>query len=155
MRITNAVQSLDNSVLETIKRTNLHDLQEYIKSMDTISEPDIILPLPKETLKSFLNGLNELLDTKAPIRFTVHPTLLLSNTDMLREYKSGEHGLVKKYRQNQNLVGYVNGKLICETECNVFSTETMRENDVMLARKYVVMMDALLREEPISEYSII
>ena len=151
LRITNAVQSLDNSVLETIKRTNLHNLQEYIKSMDTISEPDIILPLPKETLKSFLNGLNELLDTKAPIRFTVHPTLLLSNTDMLREYKSGEHGLVKKYRQNQNLVGYVNGKLICETECNVFSTETMRENDVMLARKYVVMMDALLREEPISE----
>lgn len=151
LRITNAVQSLDNSVLETIKRTNLHNLQEYIKSMDTISEPDIILPLPKETLKSFLNGLNELLDTKAPIRFTVHPTLLLSNTDMLKEYKSGEHGLVKKYRQNQNLVGYVNGKLICETECNVFSTETMRENDVMLARKYVVMMDALLREEPISE----
>ena len=27
----------------------------------------------------------------------------------------------------------------------------MKENDVMLARKYVVMMDALLREEPISE----
>ena len=26
---------------------------------------------------------------------------------MLREYKSGEHGLVKKYRQNQNLVGYI------------------------------------------------
>ena len=62
---------------------------------------------------------------------------------MLREYKSGEHGLVKKYRQNQNLVGYVNDKLICETECNVFSTETMQENDVMVARKYVVLMDAV------------
>jgi radical SAM superfamily enzyme YgiQ (UPF0313 family) len=151
LRITNAVQSLNNDVLETIKRTNLHNLQEYIESMETISEPDIILPLPKETLSSFMNGLNTLLDTKAPIRFTVHPTLLLSNTDMLREYKSGKYGIKKRYRQNQNLVGYVDNELICETECNVFSTETMPENDVMVARKYVVMMDALLREEPVSE----
>ncbi|MAZ07763.1 MAG: hypothetical protein CMM99_04820 [Rickettsiales bacterium] len=151
LRITNAVQSLNNDVLDSIKRTNLHNLQEYIKSMDTISEPDIILPLPKETLQSFMSGLNELLDTKAPIRFTVHPTLLLSNTDMLREYKSGKHGLIKKYRQNQNLAGYVDNQLICETECNVFSTEKMKEEEVMTARKYVVMMDALLREEPVSE----
>ena len=151
LRITNAVQSLDNNVLDSIKRTNLHNLQDYIKSMDTISEPDIILPLPKETLKGFKKGLNELLDTKAPIRFTVHPTLLLSNTEMLREFKDGKHELIKKYRQNQNLVGFVNNKLVCETECNIFATETMPEKEVILARKYVVLMDALLREEPMSE----
>tara|TARA_Y100000590_G_scaffold274676_1_gene308359 strand:+ start:1024 stop:3102 length:2079 start_codon:yes stop_codon:yes gene_type:complete len=151
LRITNAVQSLDNDVLKTIKRTNLHNLQDYIKNMETISEPDIILPLPNETLKSFIKGLNELLDTKAPIRFTVHPTLLLSNTDMNKEYASKKFGLIKKYRQNQNLVGYVNGDLVCETECNIYATETMNENDVFLARKYVVILDAMLREEPISE----
>ena len=95
LRITNAVQSLNNDVLETIKRTNLHNLQEYIESMETISEPDIILPLPKETLSSFMNGLNTLLDTKAPIRFTVHPTLLLAILICLENINLANMGLKK------------------------------------------------------------
>jgi len=151
LRITNAVQSLNNDVLDTIKRTNLHNLEDYIKSMDTISEPDIILPLPNETKASFVLGLNKILDTKAPIRFTVHPTLLLNNTEMLKDYKQGKYNLIKKYRQNQNLLGYVDNKLSIETECNIFETETMPKDDVFYCRKYVVLMDALLREEPIYE----
>ena len=62
-----------------------------------------------------------------------------------------EHGLKVKYRQHQNLVSKVGGEWVCETERNIIETSTMSQQDVFEARKYVVMMDAMLREEPFKE----
>tara|TARA_B100000242_G_scaffold195097_1_gene140809 strand:+ start:1669 stop:3765 length:2097 start_codon:yes stop_codon:yes gene_type:complete len=151
LRISNAVQSLNNDVLDAIKRKNAATLEEFLKGLNMVSVPDIILPLPKETKETFIDGLNRLLDTKAPIRFTVFPALLLSDTEMNDNGSIGQHKLKVKFRQHQNLTGNIGGKLIFETERNIVQTSTMSEEDVFKARKYVVIMDALLREEPLKE----
>jgi radical SAM superfamily enzyme YgiQ (UPF0313 family) len=151
LRISNAVQSLNNEVLDAIKRKNAATLEEFLKGLSMVSVPDIILPLPKETKKTFIEGLNRLLDTKAPIRFTVFPALLLSDTEMNDNGSTNQYELKVKFRQHQNLTGNIAGKHIFETERNIVQTSTMSEEDVFEARKYVVIMDALLREEPLKE----
>jgi hypothetical protein len=151
LRISNAVQSMNDNVLDAIKRTNAATLKEFLKGLKMVSVPDIILPLPKETKETFINGLNILLNTKSPIRFTVFPALLLSDTEMNDKGEVKEHGLKVKYRQHQNLVSKVGGEWVCETERNIIETSTMSQQDVFEARKYVVMMDAMLREEPFKE----
>ncbi len=149
--MTNAMQSRNNDVLDAIKRKNASNLEEFMKGHDLTSKPDFILPLPKETKKTFMDGLNGLLDTKARMRFSVYHALLLSNTEMNSDVKNKKQDLQVKYRQHQNLVGWVAGELVCETEPTIYSTDTMNEKDVMQARKYVILMEALLREQPLNE----
>ena len=151
LRISNAVQSLNNEVLDAIKRKNAATLEEFLKGLEMVSVPDIILPLPKETKKTFIDGLNRLLDTKAPIRFTVFHALLLSDTQMNDQNEVKEHGLKIKFRQHQNLIAKIGGEWVCETERNIIETSTMSQEDVFQARKYVVVLDAMLREEPVKE----
>ena len=151
LKITNAMQSRNNDVLDAIKRKNASNLEEFMKGHDLTSKPDFILPLPQETKKTFMDGLNGLLDTKARMRFSVYHALLLSNTEMNSDVKNKKQDLQVKYRQHQNLVGWVAGELVCETEPTIYSTDTMNEKDVMQARKYVVLMEALLREQPLNE----
>lgn len=153
-KITNAIQSRSNDVLDAIKRKNAATLDEFMTDLDSVSSPEIILPLPKETKKSFMDGLNDLLDIragKAPMQFTIYNALLLNNTEMIRDVKNKKQDLRVKYRNSQNLVGRVAGELVCETELNIYSTETMSEEDVWEARKYGILMTVLLREEPLNE----
>jgi len=151
LRITNAVQSLSNEVLDAIKRKNPATLEEFMKGLKYVSTPDIILPLPNETKKSFIDGLNRLLDTRANIRFTVFHHLLLSDTQMNDMKTVENHKFKVKYRQHQNLTGKVAGRSFCETERNIVQTSTMSQDDVFECRKYVVILEALLREEPLRE----
>ena len=116
-----------------------------------VSVPDIILPLPKETKKTFMDGLNGLLDTKAQMRFTVYPALLLSNTEMNSDVKNKKQDLQVKYSQHHNQTGWVAGELVCETQCDIRSTDTMNEQDVLEAQKYGIIQTVLLREEPLNE----
>ena len=101
LRISNAVQSLNNEVLDAIKRKNAATLEEFLKGLDMVSVPDIILPLPKETKKTFIDGLNRLLNTRAPIRFTVFHALLLSDTQMNDKGEVKEHGLKIKFEKDK------------------------------------------------------
>tara|TARA_Y100000590_G_scaffold466049_1_gene640164 strand:+ start:8282 stop:10357 length:2076 start_codon:yes stop_codon:yes gene_type:complete len=151
LMITNAVQSLNNDVLDEIKRKNANNLEESIMELDKYSEPDIILPLPKETLHTFVDGLSKLVDIKAPVRLSVCNALMLSNTQMNDNETQEKNKLKVTYRQHQNETGWVAGKLISETERNIVATSTMSEKDVLEARKYVVLLDAMLREEPFAE----
>jgi len=151
LMITNAVQSLNNDVLDEIKRKNANNLEESIMELDKYSEPDIILPLPKETLNTFVDGLSKLVDIKAPVRLSVCNALLLSNTQMNDDETLETNKLKVTYRQHQNETGWVAGKLVSETERNIVATSTMSAEDVLKGRKYVVLLDAMLREEPFGE----
>jgi len=153
-KITNATQSRNNDVLDAIKRKNASTLDEFMKGLDSPSTPEFVLPLPKETKKTFMDGLNGLLDIrvgKAPVQFTIYPTLLLNNTEMNNDVKNKKQDLRVKYRQQHNLIGWVAGELVCETERNIYSTDTMNEKDVWEARKYAILMHVLLREQPLNE----
>ena len=154
MYISNSVQSMNPDVLKEIKRKNLSpiDLEKNKDGLQTIrQEPEIIIPLPKETKSTFFDGLNSLLDGGKNQRFAVFQTLVLSNTEMANEATKKKFGLEVKYKQHFNLYAWIDGKFVCETERVVAATNTMSLEDFLSCRTYAMVLDSILRFEPIHE----
>ena len=151
LMINNSTQSMNDNVLKIIKRKNLKNLMEYVKTIKVVQQPEFILPLPGETKDSFITGLNKMLDTGSLIRLQVHPTLLLNNTEMYNQETVTDYNLKTFYRQHSNLMGNLAGEFVCETERIVVSTSSMSEEEVQNCRAYSLLLDTLLRAQPILE----
>ena len=154
MFISNSVQSMNTDVLQSIKRKNLkaEDLERHKADLITMrQEPEIIIPLPRETKETFIAGLNQLLDAGTRQRFAVFQCIVLSNTELGQGTTVRDFNMVVKFRQHSNLMGYVNGKFVCETERVIVSTSTMSKEEVCDCRIYSMLLDTLLRFEPVDE----
>ena len=152
MSISNSVQTMDVNVLKNIKRRQVKDAVQLIKDFKgEVQQPDFILPLPGETREGFIEGMKSLLDTKENVRFRVHPTQMLSATELDSKESVNKYGLQYKYRQHSNFMGYCEGEFLCETERVVFATNEMSLEDVFFCRVYTVFLDALLRRAPLRE----
>ena len=154
MYISNSVQSMDTDVLKDIKRKNLNpvELEKNKESLRGIrQEPEIIVPLPNETKATFFNGINKLFDSGPNQRFAVFQTLILTNTEMAHGTSIKKFGLKIKHKQHHGLIGRIRGKFVCETERVVAATNTLSTEDCLECRVYSMLLDAILRFEPIQE----
>lgn len=154
MYISNSVQSMDNDVLKDIKRKNLNpvELEKNKESLRGIrQEPEIIVPLPNETKTTFFNGINKLFDSGPNQRFAVFQTLILTNTEMAHGTSIKKFGLKIKHKQHHSLMGRIDGKFVCETERVVAATNTLSTEEYLECRAYAMLLDAILRFEPIQE----
>jgi len=151
LMINNSTQSMNDNVLKIIKRKNLKDLMNYVETISAVQQPEFILPLPGETKETFVTGLNKMLDTGALIRLQVHPTMLLNNTEMYNKKTVDDYSLKTVFRQHWNLMGHLAGEFICETEEIVVSTSTMSAEEVLDCRAYSVVLESLLRTQPLWE----
>tara|TARA_Y100001970_G_scaffold292364_1_gene433398 strand:- start:1362 stop:3374 length:2013 start_codon:yes stop_codon:yes gene_type:complete len=151
LMINNSTQSMNDNVLKIIKRKNLRDLMNFVETIDAVQQPEFILPLPGETKETFITGLNKMLDTGKLIRLQVHPTMLLNNTEMYNRKTVKDYNLKTVYRQHWNLMGHLAGEFICETEEIVISTSTMKAEEVLSCRVYSVVLESLLRTQPLWE----
>ena len=154
MFISNSIQSMNPDVLKEIKRKNLPpaDLEKNKESLKSIrQEPEVIVPLPNETKKTFFDGINALLDNGKNQRFAVFQCLILTNTEMANKDTIDKFGLNIKYKQHWNLFGWVENEFVCETERVTVSTNTMSEEEYLSCRSYSMVLDSILRFEPIHE----
>lgn len=151
LMINNSMQSMSENVLKLIKRKNIKEIYDFVKSTDMVQQPELILPLPGETKESFISGLHRLLDSGRLIRMQVHPTMLLNNTEMYNQETVSTYALKTVYRQHSNLSRWLNGDFVCETEKIVISTSTMSQPEVLECRAYSMLLDTLLRAQPIWE----
>lgn len=96
--VTLSVQSMDKTVLSTIKRRaiNEDEYQDLVSRYGTEDIPtytEVILGLPQETATSFRAGLNRLLELGQHEGINVYPAILLQNSEMnAPEYKA-RHGI--------------------------------------------------------------
>jgi hypothetical protein len=154
MFISNSVQSMSGAVLKAVRRRNISgaEMEENRSELEGMrQEPELIVPLPKETRESFLAGIDQLLDAGTPQRFAVFQTLILSNTPLADHGCISEHGMEIKYKQNACIMGYVKDRFVCATERVVMSTATMSSDDLCNTLTYAMVLDALLRSEPVPE----
>ena len=66
------------------------------------------------------------------------------------EYKK-KFSLEIKYKQHFNLYAWIDGQFVCETERVVAATNTMSLEDFLSCRTYAMVLDSILRFEPIHE----
>lgn len=95
---TLSLQSLDDDVLNYIKRRNIKmsafkSLQRMYREAGVPSYTELILPLPGETLDTFIDGLEETLQSGGHDQLYVHLCRLLPNTEMASDESRFRFGL--------------------------------------------------------------
>ena len=136
--VTIAYESLDDETLKNVRRSNIslekfNKVREYIKSKGLKTHTDVILGLPGETKKSYLDGLRKVTDQKFDQIVTFN-CRLLGGTEMNSPAYIERHGIKTKHRILTQGYGIYRGIKSVENEEVVLSTNTMSEEEVISMR---------------------
>lgn len=145
-----AVQSLEDEVLENIKRDNIStdtyaEYQKKFHRMGSRTYSDLIVPLPGETLESHLDALRQLLDMGVDI-VQNHNMRLLAGAETNSTETRERFGFETRYRLIHGDAGAYrapDGSVIevFEYEESLRSTTTMSEDDLFYLRKLHFLVD--------------
>ena len=150
MRMTNSVQSMNQDVLTSIKRSNIKletyaSLQKEVQARGRQSYSEVIIALPGETLESFMQGICQLLDVGAQ-QVTCYQLMLLDGTELNDRQTRERYGFKTKYRVLPRSFGVYDGHPVFEVEEIVVETDTMSFEDYLECRKLQLILDVFHRE---------
>jgi|TARA_B100000315_G_scaffold178919_1_gene167609 putative methyltransferase len=133
-----AFQSLDDEVLENIKRKNirteeLSDLIEKLKGFSYGAQTDLLVGLPGETFDSHLNSYNKALSMGLTHIFGGE-IQMLPGAEMDEEEHRKKYGLKTKYRFIEGGYGLYRGEFIYELQESIRETKTMTEDEMLKLR---------------------
>ena len=136
IRMGSSMQSASPEVLKEIKRTNLGADELRVlhhNNVDSQNFTEFIIPLPRETKKSFLTGLTQAVDDIRFNNIAVHHLQLLKGSEMETEEQRLKYGMENKYRVYEACLGnYKIGEEmvpIAEIEEIVVGTNTMSSKE--------------------------
>tara|TARA_B100002003_G_scaffold61230_1_gene56574 strand:+ start:275 stop:2329 length:2055 start_codon:yes stop_codon:yes gene_type:complete len=141
IKMGSSLQTVSNEVLKAIKRKNLKapELKELHHSNNYGQDfTELIIPLPRETKESFINGLGEIIDDIKFNNIAIHHLSMLKGSEMETEEERNEHSLETKFRAFAGCLGnYMIGEKntpIAEIEETVIQTNTMLSIDYFYLR---------------------
>ena len=141
-----AVQSLNKKTLKTVKRKNL-DLDIFDKLTNNSHHIDIysdlMLGLPFETRKSYVDGVYKLIDFGVT-EFSMPQTILLKGTPMEEYSYIEEHDIATKNRVIPECDGiysvFNHHSRVTENEKVIVSTKTLSFDDYLECRKFNLLV---------------
>ena len=142
-----SVQSMNHDVLAAIGRKNISpekykEAGEMLRAKNRSTLSETIVPLPKETLESFLKGMSELMDWKVS-RIITNTVMFLNGTI----YKDKEYIEQFKYETKFRLLaeqfGVYGGEKVLEFEEVGVSTNTMTFEEYLETRKFSFLVEML------------
>ena len=138
------VQSMNDETLQNIKRTNLpaHIFKKMAsEGVETYS--DVMLSLPGETKKSYIDGILSLVNYGID-EFSMLQTILLKGTEMEQKNYINKHQLKTKFRVIPECDGVYtvnnNSERITETEEIIYETKTLPYKDFLECRKFSLIV---------------
>lgn len=143
-----SVQSLDDTVLDNIKRSNIRvdeiiDLRSAIRKAKLPATSEVILGLPGETLESHVKTLGSLLDAHMD---AIHPytLMLLEGSEMNTPAEREKWGFKSKFRiVPLDFTKMKNGRNVVEIEEVVTETKTLSFQEYVEARKLAMVLRLL------------
>ena len=140
MQMWLSVQSMDQTVLDNIKRTNI-SLEDMMHIQSTLtanrlpSKSEIIMGLPGETYESHLKSITKLV-TAGVDTVTAYTLMLLNGTNMNTPEERKKWGFISKYRVLPRDFGKLgNGKNVVEVEEVVVGTKDLRYDEYVALRR--------------------
>jgi putative methyltransferase len=133
--VTLAIQSDDKETLKNVKRSNIkkstfHDLQIKYTTNNIPTYTEIILGLPGETKESFLNGLDNILDSIINNQVFIYHCQIIPNTEMAEQQYKDKHGLKTVFLPLAEVHGNVRIlELVPEYDEIIIGTNTMSTED--------------------------
>lgn len=128
--VTIALQSLDDEVLETIKRKNLatnkiEEIFELVTQFELGLKIEIIIGLPSDTLEKFKQTIYNLFEISPDIQIHTYKLIALNNAELTIKEQGGV-----KWKKIKNFVDN-SVDSIDETFNWVYSTDTMNHEDII------------------------
>ena len=148
LQMTMAVQSLDPTVLENIKRSNIR-VSDYLAlkpAMDKAnlsSYGEVIVALPGETLVSHINTLGALLDLDLD-SVVPHSLMMLNGSELNTPGQREKYGIQTKYRIiPRDFTMLKSGKVAIEVEEVAIANNTFSYNEYIRARKMAYLISLI------------
>jgi radical SAM superfamily enzyme YgiQ (UPF0313 family) len=140
-----AVQSLDDEVLENIQRANIKldsykALQTHIKGRGLRSSSDLILGLPGESMEKHLNSLEKLINSGTD-KLNNFQAMLLKGSEMESVAVREKFNFVTRFRLLPKCHGHYFNENVFDTEEIIVSTKDLEFEDYLQARKHHLIIN--------------
>jgi radical SAM superfamily enzyme YgiQ (UPF0313 family) len=143
-RQTNSKKALKNVKRDNIKLEAYSDLEKKFNHLQIPVYAEMILGLPGETYKSWINGLSSLVDTSINNQIFVYQAEVYPNTEMNEKNYREKHGIkTKRISLNEIHCSPREQKWIKEYQEIVVATKTMTEKQWQKSNVFSVVMMVL------------
>jgi len=148
MQMWLSVQSMDDDVLDNIKRTNISlpdmlEIQSTLSNNKLPSKSEIIVALPGETYGTHIRSISKLV-TAGVDTITAYTLMLLNGTDMNTPQQREKWGFVGKFRVLPRDFGKLaNGKNVVEVEEVVAATKDLSFKDYVELRRLHLIISTI------------
>ena len=151
-----SMQSMDNQVLENIKRSNIKldhmiAINDHLREEGRSTKAELIVPLPGETKKTFIKGLNNILNTNTS-SVTIYTLMMLYGT----EFKNPDYRDKFKYKGKFRIVplnfGEYDGQRIMDYEEVGVENKDLSFEDYLYIRVLALLVESLYNGKPFYEF---
>jgi hypothetical protein len=154
--INMSMQSMDEQVLKNIKRANIKldhmiDVNNHLIEQGRSTKAELIVGLPGETKETFLNGLDNVLNSNSTA-VTIYTLMMLHGTEFKNPEYRNQFGYKGKFRiVPLNFGDYDNKKIFDYEEVGV-ETKDLSFDDYLYLRVIALLVESLHNGRPFNEF---
>lgn len=153
--MTSSVQSLNPVVLKNIKRDNISldtyaEVQKELHKQGMQSYGELILCMPGETKESFMDGVDQLIETGVS-RVAAHQLMLLHGAPLADPESREKFGFKTRFRVVARCLGKYLGPTVIETEEMVVESENFSFQDYLETRTFHLLLTIYYYEDNFRE----
>lgn len=146
VQLSLSMQSLDLGTLKEIKRTNWTikqylDFINQVKKRGKLTASEMIIPLPRETEKSYFDGVKFFMDNHVQTR--TWTLMQLVGTELGRDHAIKNYRLKSKFRILPKEFGVYDDEKVLEIEKICVGTNTMNYQSYLNCRNYSFILKLL------------
>ena len=152
---TVSVQSMNQDVLDATGRTNIpvtkyKKFTQVLRQKGQSATSETLIPLPKESLKSFFKGMEELMQMKVT-RIVSNTIMFLDGTPYEDKNYTDQYDYKAKYRLLPRQYGIYGGEKIFEVEKVGITTSTLSFEDYLQTRTFAFIIEMLFNSKILRE----
>tara|TARA_A100001015_G_scaffold124071_1_gene137514 strand:+ start:241 stop:2376 length:2136 start_codon:yes stop_codon:yes gene_type:complete len=154
--INMSMQSMDDNVLKNIKRENIKldhmlEVNKHLRESGRSTKAELILPLPGESKDTFIDGLNNILNSNAS-SVTIYTLMMLNGTEFKNPNFRKKYLYEGRYRIVPLNFGQYNNERIFDFEEVGISTKDMSFQDYLFLRALALLVESLHNGRPFYEF---
>ncbi|WP_170765218.1 B12-binding domain-containing radical SAM protein [Ruegeria lacuscaerulensis] len=153
--MTSSVQSLNPEVLKNIKRDNISldtysEVQQELHANGMQSYGELILCMPGETKASFMDAVDQLIETGVS-RVAAHQLMLLHGAPLANPDSREKFSFKTRHRVVARCLGKYTGDVVVETEEMVVESEHFSFQDYLDTRVFHLLLTIFYYEDNFEE----
>lgn len=154
--VTMSVQSMDDAVLENIRRSNIKlddymKINKHLQSVGRETRAELILGLPGETRESFVKGIEQVIEAGVS-GTTIYSLMLLHGTEFQDPAYRKKFEIVGKYRIVPLNFGEYAGERVFDYEEVGIANKDMPFEDYCYVRGYALMVATVQNDRVFEEF---